>query len=67
MRTITGIFKVDAEGNVVVPVGIEHAGEEVEVVVRPLAVPDGMTLEQWREAVRRTAGSIEDPTFRRHD
>jgi hypothetical protein len=69
MHAITGIFKVDGDGNVVVQVGIEHAGEEVEVLVRSVsaaAALHGMTPEQWREALRQTAGSIDDPTFKRH-
>jgi hypothetical protein len=70
MSTITGIFKADANGNVVVPLGPERAGTEVEVSVQTRDEPmslERMTDEQWRKRVAETAGSITDPTFRRHD
>ena len=72
MITIKRICKVDSAGNVnvVVPVGVQQAGEDVEVTVATLngnAVGKQMTPEQWREFVMRTAGSIDDPDFKRQD
>ena len=49
--TFTRICRVGRDGNVVVNVGIEYAGEEVDVIIRP----------------GRTAGAIDDPTFKRHE
>jgi len=49
--TFTRICRVGRDGNVVVNVGIEYAGEEVDVIIRPVG----------------TAGAIDDPTFRRHE
>jgi hypothetical protein len=56
MWTITGNFKVDADGNVVVRVGIEHAGEEVEVVVRPLC--DAAALERDESEHAQAEGEL---------
>ena len=70
MSAITGVFKVNADGNVVIPVGPERAGSEVEVSVNPLEesqLLDRLTDEEWRRRVAETAGAITDPTFRRHD
>jgi hypothetical protein len=53
--TFTRICRVGRDGNVVVNVGIEYAGEEVDVIIRPVGVPG------------RTAGAIDDPTFKRHE
>jgi len=66
MSPITHIVKVGRDGNVVVPVGVNRAGDDVEVVVRDAQLPKGeVTPEQWREFVTQTAGSIADPTFAR--
>jgi hypothetical protein len=56
---------------VVVPVGVERAGSDVEVTVLPVPSADAdtnasATAEAWREFIARTAGSIDDPTFQRH-
>jgi hypothetical protein len=70
MSAITGIFKVNADGNVVVPVGSERAGLEVEVSVNPLEesqLLDRLSDDEWRRCVADTAGAISDPTFLRHD
>jgi hypothetical protein len=70
MSAITGIFKVNSDGNVVVPVGPERAGSEVEVSVNPLdeaQTLDRLTDEEWRRRVAETAGSVNDPTFRRQE
>lgn len=63
MRPVTHIVKVGRDGNVVVPVGVERAGDDVEVVVRDADA--GPTSEQWRQFVARTAGSIGDASFER--
>jgi hypothetical protein len=70
MSAITGIFKVNSEGNVVIPVGSERAGSDVEVSVDLLAesqLLDRLSDDEWRRRVAETAGAISDPTFRRHD
>jgi hypothetical protein len=70
MSAIIGIFKVDADGNVVIPVGSERAGSEVEVRINSLEESeslDRLTDDEWRRRVAETAGSVTDPTFRRHD
>ena len=48
-----------------VPVGTDEANHEVDVTVRP-ARPT-MTQEEWHKFIAETAGSITDPTFRRHN
>lgn len=48
-----------------VPVGADGANHDVEVTVTP-ARP-AMTREEWHRFVAETAGSITDPTFRRHE
>jgi hypothetical protein len=72
MSTITGIFRVNADGNVLVPVGPELAGSDVKLRVNVDKVEadrtfDQLTDEEWRARVAATAGSITDPSFRRHD
>jgi hypothetical protein len=59
--------KVGADGmlNLKVAVGAQDANKEVIVTVQSASVE--MTREQWLEFVRETAGSINDPTFFRHD
>jgi hypothetical protein len=52
------------------PLGPEEANSEVVVTVRTangkgLALPKDQ--KAWEEFVRTTAGSIDDPTFRRHE
>ena len=68
MTILHRICHGDAHGNVVVSAGPEAADRDVEITI---TVPDAkpapeMTPEQWRQFVRRTAGSIDDPTFCRH-
>jgi len=56
--TIRRIYKVDSAGNVVIPIGIEFAGMEVDVTIRP--VPVGATTTDW-------ADFANDPEFERHE
>jgi hypothetical protein len=69
MSPVTRIYRVDQNGNVVVPVGVDRAGSDVEVTVQPVTgrptPANGMSDEQWEEFVARTAGSIDDATFER--
>jgi hypothetical protein len=70
MSAITGIFKVNADGNVIIPVGSQRAGSQVKVHVDPLEdseLLDRLTDDEWHRRLAETAGSITDPTFRRHD
>lgn len=66
MTSIMVKSKVDARGtlNLSIPLGTAEANREVRVIVEPLNQP--MSDEQWQQFVRETAGSISDPTFRRH-
>ena len=58
--------KVSSDGilHLALPVGLEEANKEVQVTVEPTP-PGAMSQEEWREFVKRTAGSITDPEFRR--
>ena len=51
--------------HITVAIGKAAADQEVRVIIEPAAVP--ATQEEWQEFVKRTAGSVTDPTFRRHD
>jgi len=59
--------KVGPDGmlSLTVPIGIAEANREVKVIVESVAPP--MTPEEWRRFIGETAGSISDPTFRRHE
>jgi len=56
--------------NITVPVGASEANREVKVTVESIdsASTDGpVNSEEWRRFVEEMAGSIPDPTFRRHE
>lgn len=59
---------VGADGvlQVQVPFGAAEANREVQVTIEP-APPGAMTTDEWRTWVEATAGSLSDPTFRRHE
>ena len=59
--------RVGADGvlQLSVPVGAGEANREVQVTIE--AGPMTMSQEEWRQWVEKMAGSIADPTFRRHD
>jgi hypothetical protein len=63
MGTITRKCRVGSDGNVIVPVGLDEAGREVEVTVQEVQTTPA---ERWHEFLRRTEGSITDGTFERH-
>jgi hypothetical protein len=65
MTTIRTTVRVGPDGNIVLPVGLDEAGKEVEIVVTPAA--PRLTQEQWKAILERTAGSIDDPSFFRHE
>lgn len=52
------------------PSGLSETDVDVVVVVHPIP-PNGLQSEaerlEWQEFVTRTAGSIQDPTFFRHE
>lgn len=48
-----------------VPVGADEANREVQVTIE--SGPAAMSQEEWRLSVEKMAGSITDPTFRRHE
>lgn len=43
-----------------VPLGQSEANREVQVIVEPSARP-GLTQEEWRDFIQRTAGSWQGP------
>ncbi len=70
MTTHVRRCRVDEQGNVVIPLGLEEAGADVEVVIRPAGAALGagkapMTREEWIALIERTSGSIDDPDFGR--
>jgi hypothetical protein len=52
-----------------VTLGEVEANREVQVTIEPAASPStpAMTQKDWEEFIRRTAGTITDPTFRRQE
>ena len=59
MATITRICKVGSDGNVVVPVGADHAGEDVKVDVSPAPLNGraaALTPEEYRASIESLAG-----------
>ncbi|MBC8873352.1 MAG: hypothetical protein H8E44_28275 [Planctomycetes bacterium] len=61
--------RVDANGilNLSVPFTKSDANREVRVTVEPLDEPPStMSVDLWQQFVHEMAGSIVDPTFRRH-
>ena len=49
------------------PVDVANADVDVTVVVEPSKKPKAMSREEWLRFIRDTAGSIDDPTFVRHE
>ncbi len=59
---------VGADGNIVVPVGTDAAGQKVEVTVTPAhdaEMINGIPHDEWWARFRALAGSIDDPAFER--
>ena len=69
MNRIIVKSKVGGDGTVrvVVPVGMEEADQEVQVIVEPIASISPMSPTEWAEWVRAMAGSIADSSFQRHE
>jgi hypothetical protein len=71
MNRIVLQSRVGSDGvlHITVPIGKEDADREVQVTIDPVrAGPSpSMTNEEWRDFVLKTAGSITDPSFVRHD
>jgi hypothetical protein len=70
LTTIRRRLRVGEDGNVIVPVGAAEAGREVEVTVSAtdnVRTSRQMTQPEWEAFIARLAGSIQDPTFRRHE
>ena len=62
--------RVGADGvlTISLPLGSSEANRDVRIVVEPAATspsPSPEGPEEWRDFVRRMAGCISDPTFRR--
>ena len=69
MTRMTLNARVGADGvlRVTVPVGMAEADREVQVTVEPLAPKKSMSQAEYAAWVESMAGSITDPTFRRHE
>ena len=65
--TITSRVGADGVLSVVLALGQAEANQEVRVTVEPIAAKPAMTQEEWAAWVKSMAGSIDDPTFRRHE
>ena len=63
MKSIHTIAEVDKDGNVTIAVGREYSGQDVQVLIQ--AAPERLSHEEWIKRIEETAGSIDDPTFRR--
>jgi len=63
--------RVGADGalDLHVNLGPAQANREVRIVVQPVEIKptQKMSQEEWVEFIKSTAGSIDDPTFIRHD
>ena len=61
----------DADGKVHISVdlGAAAANRDVRVTIEPVEsrIRPAMTQQDWADFVHRTAGSISDPSFRRHE
>jgi hypothetical protein len=71
MNRIVVQSRVGSDGvlRITVPIGKEDADREVQLTIDPVRVdpPPSMTQQEWRDFVLKTAGSITDPSFVRHD
>lgn len=72
MQTIQTTSHVGPDGvlNLSVPVEIADADVQVTVVVGPVEAAQRTSdtdREEWKRFVAETAGSIQDPTFFRHE
>jgi hypothetical protein len=52
--------------HVTVPLGPAEANRDVQLTIES-ASTEPMSQEEWRKLVMSMAGSISDPTFRRHE
>ncbi len=53
-----------------IPVGISDANREVKITVEPLepiAQQPLLAADDWKRSIEELAGSISDPTFKRHE
>lgn len=68
MKRLVVNSRIDSDGmlRVAVPMEFANADQNVQVTIEPTKCTQ-MTAEQWRDWIRKTAGSITDPTFQRHD
>jgi hypothetical protein len=69
MTRITLNARVGADGvlRMTVPLGTQEADQEVQVTVEPVSRRKQMTQEEYAAWVQSMAGSITDPSFRRHE
>ncbi len=53
-----------------IPVGISEANREVKITVEPLGPvtqQPQFAADDWKQSIEELAGSISDPTFKRHE
>jgi hypothetical protein len=72
MKTIQTRLHTEPDGTLTltVPSGIPDADLDVLIVLQPAARDTskaGADSRQWEHLIRQTAGSIQDPTFFRHE
>jgi hypothetical protein len=65
--TLTSRVGPDGVLTVTVPFTPADANQEVKLTIEPVESRPPMTQEEWRQWVESMAGSITDPSFRRHE
>jgi hypothetical protein len=68
MTVLQVTSQTDADGSLRLEVGVPNATVRATLVVEGSVPPkpDDERKREWEQFVRRTAGSIADPNFRRH-
>ena len=70
MHRVVFQSRVGSDGvlHIEIPLSKADANREVQVTIDPSRVgPLPLTQEEWRQFILETAGSITDPTFKRHE
>ena len=53
-----------------IPIGMSDANREVRITVEPLEPTEqqpSSTADDWKRSIEEMAGTISDPTFKRHE
>ena len=70
MHRVVFQSRVGSDGvlHIEIPMSKADANREVQVTIDPSRVkPLPLTQDEWRQFILETAGSITDPTFKRHE